>query len=92
MIYQPKTLQIQLTNKCNNVCTCCFYLQKQHKHEFTNHDMEDNLIENILNNISLLNELKYIVLSPLYGESFLHPKIFYFIDEIKKLILILVLQ
>ena len=79
----PKTLYIQITSKCNNKCKICFFFDKQYNYVFDNHDMEDNVIENILNNIKQMPELKYVIFAPFYGEPFLHPKIFEMIDSIK---------
>jgi sulfatase maturation enzyme AslB (radical SAM superfamily) len=51
----------------------------------SNHDMDDDTIKILLDNISNISTLKSIFFLPFYGEAMLHPKFYYVINKIKEI-------
>lgn len=77
-----KTVYIQLANKCNNNCTTCiFYNDPEYssEHEF----MEQEVIDKLIDEITITSSIKEVFYGPLYGEAQLHPYFYEMVSRIK---------
>lgn len=74
--YFPPTIMVQVSGRCNLRCTMCAHPEEQDNHGW----MELKLFHLLLNEMEGVG-IKSLVIAGAWGEPFLHPEIFTFLEE-----------